>query len=53
MSRWCLVTAIAAIGMKTALKSLRGVGRHAITLVCAETGILAIVIITILFILKP
>ena len=53
VSRWCLVTAIAAIGMKTALKSLRGVGGYAITLVCAETIILAGVVIAILLILKP
>ena len=50
VSRWCLVTAIAAIGMKTALKSLRGVGGHAIALVCVETIILATAVITILLI---
>ncbi len=52
VSRWCLVTAIAAIGMKTALKSLRGVGGHAIALVCVETIILAIAVIVILLIVK-
>ena len=52
VSRWCLVTAIAAIGMKTALKSLRGVGGHAIALVCVETIILATAVIIILLISK-
>ena len=45
MSNWCLVTAIAAIGMKTALGSLRNVGGQAITIICAETMLLACVVL--------
>ena len=41
ISNWCLVTAIAAIGMKTALGSLKDVGAQAIVLICVETIILA------------
>lgn len=48
VSRWCLVIAISAIGMKTALKSLKEVGGQAIFLVCAETAILALLVLGIL-----
>ncbi|MES0883947.1 YeiH family protein [Roseibium sp. SCP14] len=41
LSRWCLVTAIAALGMKTSLKKLGDVGGSAIVLVCALTVLLA------------
>lgn len=37
LSRWGLVTAIAAVGMKTALGDLRDIGRTAVILVTAET----------------
>jgi uncharacterized integral membrane protein (TIGR00698 family) len=40
-SRWCLVTAIAALGMKTSLKSLAEVGARSIFLIVAETLFLA------------
>ena len=43
-SGWCLVTAIAAIGMKTSLKALRDVGGQAITIICAETVLLALIV---------
>ena len=41
ISSWCLVTAISAIGMKTALGSLKSVGAQAIILICVETVLLA------------
>jgi uncharacterized integral membrane protein (TIGR00698 family) len=47
LSRWCLVTAIAALGMKTSLKSLAEVGGRAIALIVAETLFLAIVVLTV------
>ncbi|MCT4654927.1 MAG: putative sulfate exporter family transporter [Cohaesibacter sp.] len=40
-SRWCLVVAIAALGMKTSLKKLGDVGGNAIALVCLLTLLLA------------
>ena len=45
-SRWCLVVAIAALGMKTSLKKLGDVGGSAIVLICALTGILAVFALT-------
>ncbi|MEO1249532.1 MAG: putative sulfate exporter family transporter, partial [Pseudomonadota bacterium] len=41
LSRWCLITAIAALGMKTSLKKLGDVGGSAIALICALTVLLA------------
>lgn len=41
VSRWCLVIAIAAIGMKTSLKSLVDMGLRPVALVVAETVLLA------------
>ena len=41
ISRWCLVTAIAAIGMKTSLKSLVDMGMKPVMLVVLETVFLA------------
>ena len=37
VSRWCLVTAIAALGMKTSFKDLFAVGWRPIGLMLAET----------------
>ncbi len=48
LSRWCLVIAISAIGMKTALKSLKDVGGQAIFLICAETVLLALLVLGVL-----
>ena len=48
LSRWCLVVSISAIGMKTALKSLKDVGGQAILLICLETMILAVLVLGIL-----
>lgn len=41
LSRWCLVTAIAALGMKTSLRKLAEVGPCAIAIVCGLTALLA------------
>jgi uncharacterized integral membrane protein (TIGR00698 family) len=41
LSRWCLVTAIAAIGMKTSLKSLAEMGFKPVALLVVETFFLA------------
>jgi len=44
ISRWALLTAIAAVGMKTSLRKIAEVGAPAIVLICAETLFLAIFI---------
>ena len=41
ISRWALLTAIAAVGMKTSLRKIAEVGAAAIVLICAETLFLA------------
>jgi uncharacterized integral membrane protein (TIGR00698 family) len=41
LSRWCLVTAIAAIGMKTSLKALVDMGLRPVLLIVLETVFLA------------
>ena len=41
ISRWALLTAIAAVGMKTSLRKIAEVGTPAIVLICAETLFLA------------
>ena len=48
VSRWCLVTAIAAIGMKTSLKSLVHMGIKPVMLVVAETVFLAALVLGVL-----
>lgn len=45
ISRWCLVTAIAAIGMKTSLKSLADMGFKPVLLIVIETLLLAAVVL--------
>ena len=42
VSRWALLTAIAAVGMKTSLKKLLDVGGRAIALLTAQTAFLAL-----------
>ncbi len=44
VSRWCLVTAIAAIGMKTSLRSLVDMGLKPVMLIVAETFFLAVMV---------
>jgi uncharacterized membrane protein YadS len=45
LSRMCLVTAIAAIGMKTSLKSLVDMGLKPVMLMVLETVVLAGIVI--------
>lgn len=47
-SRWCLIAAIAAIGMKTQLKELSTVGIKPIVLMVGETIFLAVVVLLML-----
>ena len=47
-SRWCLVAAIAAIGMKTRLKELLDVGLKPVLLMLAETAFLAALVLGLL-----
>lgn len=47
ISRWCLVTAIAALGMKTSLKAMAAVGWRPIALMVAETVFLAAIVLTV------
>jgi uncharacterized membrane protein YadS len=46
-SRWCLVAAIAAIGMKTQLGELATVGLKPVVLMVGETVFLALLVISI------
>jgi uncharacterized integral membrane protein (TIGR00698 family) len=48
ISRWCLVTAIAAIGMKTSLKSLVDMGLRPVMLIVVETLFLAAMVLGVL-----
>jgi uncharacterized membrane protein YadS len=47
-TRWCLVAAIAAIGMKTQLKELATVGIKPIVLMIGETFFLALLVLGLL-----
>ena len=47
-SRWCLVIAIAALGMKTSLKALAEVDHRAFTLIVAETIFLALLVLGVI-----
>jgi uncharacterized integral membrane protein (TIGR00698 family) len=47
VSRWCLVSAIAAIGMKTQLKDLATVGFKPVALMLGETVFLAILVLAL------
>jgi uncharacterized integral membrane protein (TIGR00698 family) len=48
ISRWCLVTAIAAIGMKTSLRSLVDMGMRPVMLAVLETLFLAAIVLGVL-----
>ena len=48
LSRWCLVTAIAAIGMKTELKQLASVGVRPVALMIGETVFLALLVLALM-----
>ena len=45
LSRWALLIAIAAVGMKTALRTILDVGGQAIVLIVSETVFLAVLIL--------
>jgi uncharacterized membrane protein YadS len=45
VSRWCLVAAIAALGMKTSFKDLAAAGWRPIGLIAAETAWIAMVVL--------
>lgn len=45
VSRWCLVTAIAALGMKTSFKKLVEVGWRPVGLMIAETAWIALIVL--------
>ncbi len=45
VSRWCLVTAIAALGMKTSFKDLIAVGWRPVALMVAETAWIAVLVL--------
>jgi uncharacterized membrane protein YadS len=47
-SRWCLVCAIAALGMKTSLEELTKVGWRSIALIVTETLFLLVFVLTLL-----
>jgi uncharacterized membrane protein YadS len=46
LSRWALLFGIAAVGMKTSLKSLGEVGHTAIILIVAETLFIAVFVLS-------
>jgi uncharacterized integral membrane protein (TIGR00698 family) len=48
ISRWCLVTAVAAIGMKTSLRDLSTVGLKPVLLMFGETVFLAVLVIAMM-----
>lgn len=52
-SRWFLVIAIAALGMKTSLKKLGDVGGSAIVLICTLTVLLAGFVLTMIILTLP
>lgn len=47
LSRWCLIAAMAAIGMKTQLKELSTVGLKPVALMVGETVFLALLVLTL------
>jgi len=49
LSRWCLVTAIAAIGIKTHLKAIVELGWRPVALMLAETLFLALVALAVIW----
>jgi uncharacterized integral membrane protein (TIGR00698 family) len=49
LSTWMLVTAMAAIGMKTSLRSLAKVGPKAVLLVVGETVVLGAMVLAVIF----
>ncbi len=52
VSRWCIVLAIAALGVRTALQSFADVGGTAVIMMISETVFLAILFFIFLFVVK-
>jgi uncharacterized integral membrane protein (TIGR00698 family) len=52
VSRWCLVVAIAAIGVKTSLKELSLMGARPVALIVGETVFLATVVVVALYLMR-
>lgn len=52
LSRWCLVAAIAAIGMKTSLKELSVVGMRPVLLMVLQTFALAALVAAVIWLMK-
>lgn len=48
LSRWCLITAIAALGMKTSLKAMTELGLRPILLMVIETVFMAAMVMTVI-----
>lgn len=48
LSRWCLVTAIAALGMKTSLKAMTQLGPKPVILLLVETVLMAALVLAVL-----
>jgi uncharacterized integral membrane protein (TIGR00698 family) len=48
LSQWCLVAAVAALGMKTRLRELATVGVKPVVLMVAETAFLALLVLALL-----
>lgn len=51
-SRWCIVVAIAALGVRTSLSGFFSVGRRAIVLMLAETFFLSALFLTLLHLIR-
>jgi uncharacterized integral membrane protein (TIGR00698 family) len=51
LSRWCLITAIAALGMKTSFKALAVIGWRPVILVVMETSVMAAVVLAYLLLI--
>ena len=47
-SRWCLITAITALGMKTALGEVLAIGPKAVSLIVVETLFLAVLVLGVI-----
>ena len=51
-SRWCIVTAIAALGARTSLAALAEAGHRAMALMVAETAFIAIIVVGLVYVLS-
>jgi uncharacterized membrane protein YadS len=52
VSRWCLVTAIAALGMKTSFKALVTVGWRPVGLMIAETAWIGVLVLSVVLLTR-